>query len=147
MRMKSTFLFACGLLAVLAIPAGATTPSPRNPKPMNWSFSGTDPSGNPVTGSGKLTITNTGLVVKMNGKINGKGLTLYACPGNGKPADTIVLNNDPEDGQCTIHGVPNTGGADYIFDSIYNVSTDPTGVDFVILPGSDVGEYWPLVSP
>ena len=26
-------------------------------------------------------------------------------------------------------------------------STDPTGVDFVIFPTSDVGEYWPLVSP
>ena len=27
------------------------------------------------------------------------------------------------------------------------VSTDPIGVDFVTFPLSDVGEYWPLVSP
>ena len=27
------------------------------------------------------------------------------------------------------------------------LSTVPTGVDFVTLPTSDVGEYWPLVSP
>ena len=26
-------------------------------------------------------------------------------------------------------------------------STDPAGVDFVIFPVSDVGEYWPFVSP
>ena len=26
-------------------------------------------------------------------------------------------------------------------------STDPNGVDFVTLPSSEVGEYWPLVSP
>ena len=26
-------------------------------------------------------------------------------------------------------------------------STEPSGVDLVILPSSDVGEYWPLVSP
>jgi hypothetical protein len=26
-------------------------------------------------------------------------------------------------------------------------SSDPNGVDLVILPCSDVGEYWPLVSP
>jgi hypothetical protein len=26
-------------------------------------------------------------------------------------------------------------------------SADPAGVDFVILPSSEVGEYWPLVSP
>ena len=27
------------------------------------------------------------------------------------------------------------------------LSTDPAGVDLVILPSSDVGEYWPLVRP
>ena len=27
------------------------------------------------------------------------------------------------------------------------LSSDPIGVDFVTLPSSDVGEYWPLVSP
>ena len=27
------------------------------------------------------------------------------------------------------------------------VSSDPIGVDLVILPTSEVGEYWPLVSP
>ena len=27
------------------------------------------------------------------------------------------------------------------------VSTEPTGVDLVTLPTSEVGEYWPLVSP
>ena len=27
------------------------------------------------------------------------------------------------------------------------VSTDPSGVDFVFLPNSDVGDAWPLVSP
>ena len=26
-------------------------------------------------------------------------------------------------------------------------STEPNGVDFVTLPSSEVGEYWPLVSP
>ena len=26
-------------------------------------------------------------------------------------------------------------------------STEPIGVDLVTLPSSDVGEYWPLVSP
>ena len=26
-------------------------------------------------------------------------------------------------------------------------STDPAGVDFVTLPTSEVGEYWPLVRP
>jgi hypothetical protein len=26
-------------------------------------------------------------------------------------------------------------------------SAEPAGVDFVTLPSSDVGEYWPLVSP
>jgi len=26
-------------------------------------------------------------------------------------------------------------------------STEPNGVDFVTLPSSDVGEYWPFVSP
>ena len=26
-------------------------------------------------------------------------------------------------------------------------STEPTGVYLVTLPGSDVGEYWPFVSP
>ena len=26
-------------------------------------------------------------------------------------------------------------------------STEPIGVDLVILPGSEVGEYWPLVRP
>ena len=26
-------------------------------------------------------------------------------------------------------------------------SSDPNGVDLVILPTSDVGEYWPLVNP
>ena len=26
-------------------------------------------------------------------------------------------------------------------------STEPSGVDFVTLPSSDVGEYWPFVSP
>ena len=27
------------------------------------------------------------------------------------------------------------------------VSTVPAGVDFVFLPNSDVGDYWPLVRP
>jgi hypothetical protein len=27
------------------------------------------------------------------------------------------------------------------------VSSEPNGVDLVTLPCSDVGEYWPLVSP
>ena len=27
------------------------------------------------------------------------------------------------------------------------VSSDPNGVDLVILPCSDVGEYWPFVRP
>ena len=27
------------------------------------------------------------------------------------------------------------------------VSSDPIGVDLVILPSSEVGEYWPLVRP
>jgi hypothetical protein len=27
------------------------------------------------------------------------------------------------------------------------VSIEPTGVDFVFFPNSDVGEAWPLVSP
>ena len=27
------------------------------------------------------------------------------------------------------------------------VSTEPIGVDLVTLPVSEVGEYWPLVSP
>jgi hypothetical protein len=26
-------------------------------------------------------------------------------------------------------------------------SSEPIGVDFVTLPSSEVGEYWPLVSP
>ena len=26
-------------------------------------------------------------------------------------------------------------------------STEPIGVDFVFLPSSEVGEYWPLVRP
>lgn len=27
------------------------------------------------------------------------------------------------------------------------LSSEPIGVDFVILPTSEVGEYWPLVRP
>ncbi len=27
------------------------------------------------------------------------------------------------------------------------LSTEPIGVDLVTLPGSEVGEYWPLVRP
>ena len=26
-------------------------------------------------------------------------------------------------------------------------SSEPSGVDFVIVPSGDVGEYWPFVSP
>ena len=32
-------------------------------------------------------------------------------------------------------------------DRVERVSSEPNGVDFVILPTSLVGEYWPLVSP
>ena len=38
-------------------------------------------------------------------------------------------------------------GAERDRDRVERVSSEPNGDDFVILPTSLVGEYWPLVSP
>jgi hypothetical protein len=52
---------------------------------------------------------------------------------------TIGVDGAGDEGG-SLHPAPATPG-------LNGRSTDPDGVDLVTLPTSDVGEYWPLVSP
>jgi hypothetical protein len=104
--MKS-FLASAAVAAVLAASgaANATTTT------LKWTFSGTN------DGSGQLTYnTSNGLVSAFSGSYDGQAITRFW-----DASTPPVLANDPSAGLMTYHGVPNTGGADYIFDDLYPI--------------------------
>jgi PEP-CTERM motif len=111
--MRSVLLpsgFAAAI-ALISAPAGAA--------PMvteNWSFLAM-PSGN--MGSGSLTYdSSTGLVSSFTGTFIGQPLTFWDA------STPPVQANDPSSGLLTYHGVPNTGGADFIFDDLLPIDID-----------------------
>ena len=74
-----------------------------------WTFSGADNSA-----SGFITYdTSTGLVSDLTGSLNGNAITFISLN------DPLVNQNAPGSGFSTYHGVPNSGGADFIFDDLY----------------------------
>jgi Ca2+-binding RTX toxin-like protein len=91
---------------------------------LTWTF--TDDNG-VVEGSGYMNVnTKTGVVVGMTGTYEGKAIHFSPITDHA----TGYNPNDPSPGFNTLHGVPNTGGADYIYDDVYNPTANPgTGVD------------------
>jgi hypothetical protein len=78
-----------------------------------WTFSGAD-LGN--LGSGSITYDpSSGLVSDLTGSLNGNAITFISLndpiPG--------INQNAPGPGFSTYHGVPNSGGADFIYDDLY----------------------------
>jgi PEP-CTERM motif len=110
-------------IALISGPAGAA--------PMvaeNWSFLGM-PSGN--MGSGSLTYdSSTGLVSSFTGTFIERPLTFWDA------STPPVQANDPSPGLLTYHGVPNTGGADFIFDDLLPI--DINGI--LVSTGSGASE-------
>ncbi len=97
---------------------------------LNWTF--TDANG--VVGSGAMRVnTQTGVVLSMSGTYEGKNIIFSSVTDN----KSGIINgyhysyhpNDPA-GYNTLQGVPNTTGANYTYDDIYNTTLNPgTGVD------------------
>ena len=77
-----------------------------------------------------MTVSASDVVTQFAGTFDGKALTFYHIGDSAAGFNP----NDPNPGQNTLHGVPNTGGADYIFDDYfgYNAATATNG------PGVDV---------
>ena len=71
---------------------------------LDWTFAPSSSGG--LAGSGQLTVDAIGDVTAFSGSVGGNALSFYANP------------NFP--GTSTLHGVPNTGGADYIYDDYVN---------------------------
>jgi hypothetical protein len=106
-RYISGVATAIGVSVCLAAPASAAVITD------SWTFSGAD-LGN--SGSGLITYdTSTGLVSDLTGSLNGNGITFISLndpiPG--------INPNAPSPGFSTYHGVPNSGGADFIYDDLY----------------------------
>ena len=73
-----------------------------------WTFS----DGGSNTGNGSFTYdSTTGLVSSFNGNYDGNALTFWDAS-----TAPIQINGS---GQLVYHGVPNTSGADFIFDDLY----------------------------
>ena len=78
----------------------------------NWSF--TDGGSN--TGSGSFTYDNTtGLVSSFSGNHDGNALTFY---------NALTPPVQVSGGNLVYHGVPNTGGVDYIFDDLFPITVN-----------------------
>jgi hypothetical protein len=79
----------------------------------SWTFNGTH------TGSGVLTYDATsGLVSAFSGAFDGEALTFWDA------STPPVISDRPASGQMTYHGVPNTGGVDYIFDDLFPLTVN-----------------------
>lgn len=97
-------------------PPVTSAPAADPPVTETWSFLGS-PSGN--MGSGSFTYnSSTGLVSSFTGTFIGQPLTFWDA------STPPVQANDPGPGLLTYHGVPNTGGADFIFDDLFPIDTN-----------------------
>src|ERR1700733_429729 len=102
--MKKFIAAAAGLAGIgfLSVPAQAAVITD------SWTFSGADLNN---SGSGLFTYDDTtGLVSALTGTLNGNAVTFISLTD---PAVTQYV------GYSTYHGVPNSGGADFIFDDLY----------------------------
>jgi Ca2+-binding RTX toxin-like protein len=97
---------------------------PNTVEKFTWTF--TDDNG-VVEGSGYMNVnTKTGVVVGMTGTYEGEAIHFSPITDHAPGYNP----NAPSPGYNTLHGVPNTGGADYIYDDVYNPTANPgTGVD------------------
>lgn len=105
--MKKAVFCAIGLIGVVALGSSARATTVTD----DWTF--TDGGSN--SGSGTFTYnSSTGLVTSFAGQYDGNALSFWSA------ATPPVIDNS---GQLTYHGVPNTGGADFIFDNLYPFTT------------------------
>jgi hypothetical protein len=116
-----------GLIVAFTIAAiGAGSAAHASPK-YNWTF--TDQNGT-AAGSGTLEMLNNLIVTEMTGTLYGKSITFY--PNKTLPWTTPVKNglhiqvNNPVLGESQVIGVPNTTGANYGFDDIYDFNDGVT---------------------
>lgn len=135
--LKRISIMRSMLLAPVFAAAIALISGPARATPMvteNWSFLGT-PSGN--MGNGSLTYdSSTGLVSSFTGTFIGLPFT------NWDASTPPVQANTPSPGLLTYHGVPNTGGADFIFDDLLPI--DVNGI--LVSTGSGASERFYDVS-
>jgi hypothetical protein len=104
-----------------------------------WTFSGAD-LGN--SGSGSITYdTSSGLVSDLTGSLNGNTITFISLN------DPLVNQNAPGPGFSTYHGVPNSGGADFIFDDLYPQTLTSAAILFSTGFGSTETVYEIEVGP
>jgi hypothetical protein len=118
--LKAAFL---GILAL-----GFTSAANATIITDSWTFSGTN------TGSGSFKYDDTsGLVSSFTGNYNGNALTFW---------DASMAPVQANGGNLVYHGVPNTNGADYIFDNLFPFTVG----GLLVSTGSDAGQRFYNIS-
>ena len=127
---------ACGL-ALSPLAAEASTV-------LNWTFTadnGVD------SGSGIMNVSAKGVVTGLRGTFDGQKLSFYGVGSKAGSHGGLPFNaNDPSKGYNTLHGVPNTGGADYIFDDRYVIGTGVDVYGLLVSTGKGASETFYDVS-
>ena len=132
-------IVVCAALALGAVTSFATSGSAAVVTDA-WTFSGGADLGN--SGSGFITYdTSTGLVSDLTGSLNGNAITFISLN------DPLVNQNAPGSGFSTYHGVPNSGGADFIFDDLYPQTATSAAILFSTGLGSTETVYEIEVGP
>jgi hypothetical protein len=109
----------------MAVSANATT--------YDWSF--TDQNG-AAAGKGTLDMTDNVVVTKMTGTLYGSAINFYPnkpVAWTSAPRGVTLDSNDPVPGETTAQNVPNTTGANYSYDDIYNFENGVTYVGGILI--------------
>jgi hypothetical protein len=112
------------VLTAICQPAAATT--------LDWTFAGTN------TGSGELIYDqSTGVISALTGTYDGQALTFIGLN------DPLVQSNSST-GMSTYQNVPNTGGANYVFNDLYPLQSNGAGGGILASTGTGASEvvYW-----
>ncbi len=122
-----TALFAAILTFASVAAANAATK-------YNWSF--TDQNGQPA-GSGTLEMSFNIIATKMTGTLYGQKITFYQNKEKDWrgpiPNGVNIHCNNPVPGESTLQNVPNTTGANYTYDDIYNFENGVTYVGGILI--------------
>ncbi len=125
MTSWATHKIAFTLSIILSTALISFVPS-ANAATYDWDFTSTS-SG--LSASGEFTVNASDDVTSLSGNVGGQAITFYTNP------------NFPS--TATYHGVPNTGGADYIYDDYFNYATNAVSIYGILMSvGSGTNEVF-----
>jgi hypothetical protein len=125
MKGKLWALAACAAASVFAVSSAQAQTT------VNWNFTGTH------TGSGQLTYDSSNVVTALSGTYDGFALSLVTFTTDPNYAGANLNPGAPGPGLSTYHGVPNTGGVDYIFDNLLPLTAN----GIVVSSGTGIFEH------